>query len=116
MHLIRHFAEQVRYDRRERLSKDTELGLFYGTRGFRDSARGTFDFGGGLKLLQSSLETGGGTGTKPVLDLGGLVIVGDLDIQVVVGQRIELFAGMTPREHLLVADRRRQPRVPHHGR
>ncbi|MDE2491636.1 MAG: hypothetical protein KGM24_12385 [Elusimicrobia bacterium] len=67
------FGVGVRYDRRTNVAKDREIGLYYGTRGLLESEdRGTLDFGGGLKLLQSSLETGGSTAMKPALDLGAL--------------------------------------------
>lgn len=72
------FGMGVRYDRRARVAKDREIGLFYGTRGLHETADGgTMDVGVGLKLLQSSLDSGGATGTKPALDLGGLWRVSD---------------------------------------
>ena len=66
------FGLDVRYDRRVDVSKDREIGLYYGTRGLRETGDGSLDFGAGLKTLQSSLETGGDTKMKAALDLGTL--------------------------------------------
>lgn len=66
------FGFDVRYDRRTGVARDREIGMFYGTRGLRETENGGLDFGGGLKLLSSSLESGGATGTKPAIDLGAL--------------------------------------------
>jgi len=66
------FGFDVRYDRRTGVARDREIGIFYGTRGLRETENGGLDFGGGLKLLSSSLESGGATGTKPAIDLGAL--------------------------------------------
>lgn len=66
------FGFDVRYDRRTGAARDREIGLFYGTRGLRETEGGGLDFGGGLKLLSSSLESGGATATKPAVDLGAL--------------------------------------------
>lgn len=66
------FGLDVRYDRRTGVARDRDIGLYYGTRGLLETENGGLDFGGGLKTLQSSLETGGSTKTKPALDLGTL--------------------------------------------
>lgn len=71
------FGFDVRYDRRTNVAKDREIGLYYGTRGLRETDGGGLDFGGGLKILRSSLEGGGATKTKPALDLGALWRFGD---------------------------------------
>lgn len=63
---------QVRYDRRTNLSKDREIGLTFATRGLRETEGGGLDFGGSLKLLGVSPESGGSPGTKPAIDLGAL--------------------------------------------
>jgi hypothetical protein len=66
------FGFEVRYDRRTNISKDREIGVYYGTRGLHETEGGGLDFGVGLKTLQSSLEEGGYTKTKLALDLGTL--------------------------------------------
>lgn len=71
------FGFDVRYDRRVNVAKDREIGLYYGTRGLRETEGGGLDFGAGLKILRSSLEAGGATKTKPALDLGALWRFGD---------------------------------------
>ena len=71
------FGFDVRYDRRTDLAKDREIGIYYGTRGLRETEGGGLDFGAGLKILRSSLEGGGATKTKPALDLGALWRFGD---------------------------------------
>jgi len=71
------FGFDVRYDRRTNVAKDREIGVYYGTRGLRETDGGGLDFGGGLKILRSSLEGGGATKTKPALDLGMLWRFGD---------------------------------------
>jgi hypothetical protein len=71
------FGFDVRFDRRTNVSKDREIGLYYGTRGLHETENGGLDFGGGLKTQQSSLEAGGSTKTKAVLDLGTLWRVDD---------------------------------------
>jgi hypothetical protein len=67
----------VRYDRRSDIGKDRDIGVYYGTRGLRETEDGGLDFGVGLKTLQSRLESGHGTKTKPALDLGALWRFGD---------------------------------------
>ena len=71
------FGLGVRYDRRTDVSKDREIGMYYGTRGLHETEGGGIDFGAGLKVLHSSLETGGETKTKAALDLGTLWRLGD---------------------------------------
>jgi hypothetical protein len=66
------FGFDVRYDVRTNVSKDREIGLYYGTRGLTELGSGSLDFGAGLKTLQSSLNAGGSTKTKPALDFGAL--------------------------------------------
>jgi hypothetical protein len=66
------FGFDVRYDRRANLAKDREIGIYYGTRGLRETEAGGLDFGAGLKTLQSSLDAGGSAGPKAALDLGTL--------------------------------------------
>jgi hypothetical protein len=66
------FGFDVRFDRRTNVAKDREIGFYYGTRGLRETEGGGLDFGAGLKVLSSSLESGGTTKTKPALDLGVL--------------------------------------------
>ena len=44
----------------------------YGTRGLRETEDGGVDFGGGLKLLSSAFDSGGGSGNHLALDLGTL--------------------------------------------
>ncbi|MFI5349758.1 MAG: hypothetical protein ACHQ2Z_09455 [Elusimicrobiota bacterium] len=66
------FGFDVRYDRRANVSKDREIGVYYGTRGLKETEGGGLDFGAGLKTLYSSLESGGSTKTKIALDLGTL--------------------------------------------
>lgn len=66
------FGVQIRYDRRNLISKDREIGFSYGTRGLREGEGGGLDFGGGLKFLRASPETGPAPGMKPALDLGAL--------------------------------------------
>jgi hypothetical protein len=71
------FGFGVRYDRRTNVSKDREIDLDYGTRGLFETENGGIDFGAALKTMESSLETGGSTKTKPALDLGMLYRVDD---------------------------------------
>jgi hypothetical protein len=71
------FGFDVRYDRRTNVAKDREIGIYYGTRGLKETEGGGVDFGAGFKTLQSSLETGGETKTKIALDLGTLWRVSD---------------------------------------
>jgi hypothetical protein len=71
------FGFDVRYDRRTNVSKDREIGMYYGTRTFKETEGGGLDFGGGLKFLHGALENGGSTKTKAVLDLGALWRFGD---------------------------------------
>ncbi|HAZ08465.1 MAG TPA: hypothetical protein DCZ01_08095 [Elusimicrobia bacterium] len=70
------FGFDVRYDRRQGLARDRQIGVFYGTRGLREMQDGGLDFGCGLKFLQSSFEGRGGAQTKPALDMGALWRVG----------------------------------------
>lgn len=71
------FGFDVRYDRRTGVSRDRQIGLFYGTRGLRETEGGGLDLGGGLKVLSSSLEGGGSIGPRPAVDLGALWRFGD---------------------------------------
>ena len=71
------FGFDVRYDRRTNVAKDREIGLYYGTRTFKETEGGGLDFGGGLKFLHSALDNGGSTKTKVALDLGTLWRVTD---------------------------------------
>ncbi len=66
------FGFDVRYDRRTNVAKDREIGIYYGTRGLKETEGGGLDFGAGFKTMQSSLEAGGETKTKAALDLGTL--------------------------------------------
>jgi hypothetical protein len=71
------FGFDVRYDRRSQVGKDRDIGAYYGTRGLLETENGGLDFGGGLKLLNTHLENGSSTKTKPALDLGSLWRFGD---------------------------------------
>lgn len=66
------FGFDVRYDRRTGLARDREVGVFYGTRGQRETEGGGLDFGGGLKFLTSSPESGASAATLPAIDMGAL--------------------------------------------
>jgi hypothetical protein len=66
------FGFDMRYDRRTNIGGDRAIGVMYGTRGILETEGGGVDFGGGLKLLSTSLDSGGGSGTHPALDLGAL--------------------------------------------
>ncbi len=71
------FGFDVRYDRRSGVGKDRDIGVYYGTRGLLETENGDLDFGGGLKTLQTRLESGNTTKTKPALDFGALWRFGD---------------------------------------
>lgn len=62
----------MRYDRRTNVGGDRAIGVMYGTRGLRETEGGGVDFGGGLKLLSSAFDSGGGSGNHLALDLGTL--------------------------------------------
>ena len=62
----------VRYDRREKMGGDRAIGIMYGTRGLREKEGGGVDFGGGLKLLTASSDSGGKAGTHLAIDMGTL--------------------------------------------
>jgi len=62
----------MRYDRRTHVAGDRAIGLMYGTRGLMETEGGGVDFGGGLKLLTASYESGGKAGTRLALDMGTL--------------------------------------------
>jgi len=62
----------VRYDRREEIGADRAIGVMYGTRGLKETEAGGVDFGGGVKLLSTSFDSGGKAGTLAALDLGAL--------------------------------------------
>jgi hypothetical protein len=62
----------MRYDRRTGVGGDRAIGVMYGTRGLRETEGGGVDFGGGLKLLSSSFDSGGKTGTHLAIDMGTL--------------------------------------------
>ncbi len=62
----------VRYDRRTNIGGDRAIGVMYGTRGLLERESGGLDFGGGIKLLSTSFDAGGKTGTHLALDLGAL--------------------------------------------
>jgi len=62
----------VRYDRRTRVGGDRAIGIMYGTRGLSETQGGGVDFGGGMKLLTTSFESGGKAGTHLALDMGAL--------------------------------------------
>ncbi|MEK7383847.1 MAG: hypothetical protein AAB262_11260, partial [Elusimicrobiota bacterium] len=66
------FGFDVRYDRRAGVARERGIGIFYGTRGLRETENGGLDFGGGFKFLSRSLESRGATGTQPAIDLGAL--------------------------------------------
>jgi hypothetical protein len=66
------FGFDMRYDRRTNVGGDRAIGVMYGTRGVKETEGGGIDFGGGLKLLSSSSDSGGGAGTHLALDLGSL--------------------------------------------
>ena len=71
------FGFDVRYDRRSEVGKDRQIGISYGTRGLFETEGGGIDVGGTLKTMQTHLESGVGTKTKPALDLGALWRLGD---------------------------------------
>lgn len=62
----------MRYDRRTNVGGDRAIGVMYGTRGLRETEGGGVDFGGGLKLLSSAFDSGGGSGNHLALDMGAL--------------------------------------------
>ena len=62
----------MRYDRRTNVGGDRGIGVMYGTRGLMEREGGGADFGGGIKLLTTSFESGGKAGTHLALDLGSL--------------------------------------------
>lgn len=62
----------MRYDRRTNVGGDRAIGVMYGTRGLRETEGGGVDFGGGLKLLSSSFDSGGGSGNHLAIDMGTL--------------------------------------------
>jgi hypothetical protein len=62
----------VRYDRRTKMGGDRAIGIMYGTRGLREKEGGGVDFGGGLKLLTASSDSGGKAGTHLAIDMGTL--------------------------------------------
>lgn len=62
----------VRYDRRTHVGGDRAIGVSYGTRGLRETSKGGVDFGGGMKLLTTSFESGSKAGTHLALDMGAL--------------------------------------------
>lgn len=66
------FGFDVRYDRRTNVGGDRAIGVMYGTRGLKETETGGIDFGGGIKLLSTSLDAGGKAGTHLALDLGSL--------------------------------------------
>jgi|CXWL01.1.fsa_nt_gi hypothetical protein len=66
------FGFDVRYDRRTNVAGDRAIGVMYGTRGMKEYEGGGLDFGGGLKYLNSSFDSGGKAGTHVALDLGAL--------------------------------------------
>ena len=66
------FGFDMRYDRRTSVGGDRAIGIMYGTRGLSEKPGGGVDFGGGFKLLSTSFESGGKTGTQLALDLGTL--------------------------------------------
>lgn len=62
----------MRYDRREKAGGDRSIGVMYGTRGLSETEKWGVDFGGGLKLLTSSSDSGGKAGTHLAIDIGTL--------------------------------------------
>lgn len=62
----------VRYDRRTNVGGDRAIGVMYGTRGLTETEGGGVDFGGGMKLLTTSFDSGGKAGTHLALDMGTL--------------------------------------------
>jgi len=62
----------MRYDRRTNVGGDRAIGVMYGTRGLRETEGGGVDFGGGLKLLSSAFDSGGGSGNHLAIDMGTL--------------------------------------------
>lgn len=62
----------MRYDRRTAVGGDRAIGVMYGTRGLRETEGGGVDFGGGLKLLSSAFDSGGGSGNHLAIDMGTL--------------------------------------------
>jgi len=66
------FGLDMRYDRRTNIGGDRAIGVLYGTRGIKETEGGGVDFGAGIKVLSTSLDAGGGGGSKPAVDLGAL--------------------------------------------
>ncbi len=62
----------MRYDRRTNIAGDRGIAVMYGTRGLRETEGGGVDFGGGVKLLTTSFDTGGKAGPHLALDMGTL--------------------------------------------
>lgn len=62
----------MRYDRRKDIGGDRAIGLYYGTRGAYETDGGGLDFGGALKILSTSFESGGKASTHLALDFGTL--------------------------------------------
>ena len=62
----------MRYDRRTNIAGDRGIGIMYGTRGLRETEGGGVDFGGGVKLLTTSFDSGGKAGPHLALDMGTL--------------------------------------------
>lgn len=62
----------ARYDRRTGVGGDRGIGILYGTRGLKETEGGGIDFGGGVKLLTTSFDSGGKAGSHLALDFGSL--------------------------------------------
>lgn len=62
----------MRFDRRRMVGGDRGISFLYGTRGLLETDAGGVDFGGALKILSTSFDSGGKANTHLALDGGTL--------------------------------------------